>query len=56
MREFTRVEVKKGASQLGYVEVTPVQKIAEGAKIVVNGAYYLQSHLQKSESGGEHSH
>lgn len=54
--EFTRVEVKKGASQLGYVEVTPVQKITEGYKIVVNGAYYLQSHLQKSESGGEHAH
>jgi cobalt-zinc-cadmium efflux system membrane fusion protein len=53
---FKRVEVQTGPSQLGFIEVTPVQKISEGSKIVVEGSYYLQSHLQKSESGGEHSH
>lgn len=53
---FSRVEVKTGASQLGYTQVTPVQKIGEGDKIVIAGAYYLQSHLQKSEGGGGHSH
>ncbi|GLR17565.1 efflux RND transporter periplasmic adaptor subunit [Portibacter lacus] len=53
---FKRVEVKVGANQLGYVEVTPLQEIEEGMKLVTNGAYYLQSHLQKSEGGGGHSH
>jgi cobalt-zinc-cadmium efflux system membrane fusion protein len=53
---FVRLEVKTGASQLGYTEVTPLGQIHEGDKIVTKGAYYLQSHLQKSESGGEHHH
>lgn len=54
--EFTRLEVSTGATQLGFIEVTPLGEIADGAKIVTQGAYYLQSHLQKSESGGGHSH
>ncbi|MFT5818820.1 MAG: cobalt-zinc-cadmium efflux system membrane fusion protein [Crocinitomix sp.] len=53
---FSRIEVKTGPSQLGYIQVAPLQKIHQGDKIVLSGAYYLQSHLQKSESGGEHSH
>lgn len=53
---FSRIEVKTGPSQLGYIQVTPLEKIHKGDKIVMSGAYYLQSHLQKSESGGEHSH
>ena len=54
--KFARVEVKTGASQLGYVQVTPLEKIRQGDKIVTSGAYYLQSHLQKSEGGGGHHH
>ena len=55
--EFARIEVSTGASQLGHVEVTPLVDIPEGSKIVTQGAYYLQSHLQKSEGGGGgHSH
>lgn len=53
---FARIEVKTGASQLGFVQVTPLTEIHDGDKIVVKGAYYLQSHLQKSEGGGGHSH
>lgn len=53
---FSRFEVKTGANQLGYTEVTLLGKMHKGDIIVTNGAYYLQSHLQKSESGGEHSH
>jgi membrane fusion protein, heavy metal efflux system len=50
---FQRIEVKTGASQLGFVGITPLQPI-DGAKknIVVKGAFYLQSHLQVSEAGG----
>jgi len=53
---FLRLEVSTGATQLGFVEVTPLAEISKGSKIVTGGAYYLQSHLQKSEGGGGHSH
>ena len=54
--EFERLEVKTGAQQLGFVEVTPLGEIHTGDKIVTHGAYYLQSHLQKEEGGGGHHH
>lgn len=53
---FSRIEVKTGVSQLGFVQVTPLSEIHQGDKIVVKGAYYLQSHLVKSEGGGGHHH
>lgn len=53
---FQRIEVKTGTSQLGYVQVTLLQKIDKDAKIVLKGAYYIQSHLLKSEGGGGHQH
>lgn len=53
---FVRLEVKTGSRQLGYVQVTPLDEIHDGDKIVLNGAYYLQSHLQKAEGGGGHHH
>ena len=52
---FARVEVKTGLSQLGYRQVSLLQEIHDGDKIVINGAYYLQSHLIKEQSG-EHAH
>lgn len=56
MYHFQRIEVKTGTSQLGYVQVSVLQKIDANAKIVLKGAYYLQSHLLKSEGGGGHEH
>lgn len=53
---FQRIEVKTGTSQLGYTQVTLLQKIEPNAKIVLKGAYYVQSHLLKSEGGGGHEH
>jgi cobalt-zinc-cadmium efflux system membrane fusion protein len=53
---FQRIEVKTGTAQLGYTQVTLLQKIEQNAKIVLKGAYYIQSHLLKSEGGGGHSH
>ncbi len=53
---FERVEVKSGTSQLGFVEVTPLHTLENDAKIVLRGAYYLQSHLLKSDGGGGHVH
>ena len=53
---FERVEVKSGTSQLGFVEVTPLQTLENDAEIVLRGSYYLQSHLIKSDGGGGHAH
>lgn len=53
---FQRIEVKSGTNQLGYVQVTFLQDIAKDARIVLKGAYYIQSHLTKNEGGGEHEH
>lgn len=53
---FQRIEVKTGASQLGYVQINLLQKIEKEAKIALKGAYYIQSHLIKNEGGGGHSH
>lgn len=53
---FQRIEVKTGTSQLGYVQTTFLQPVETAKNIVVKGAYYLQSHLTKSEGGGGHSH
>jgi len=53
---FQRIEVKTGTTQLGYVQVTILQDIPANAKIVLKGAYYIQSHLLKSEGGGGHEH
>jgi membrane fusion protein, heavy metal efflux system len=53
---FQRIEVKTGTSQLGYVQVTLLQEIEKDAKIMLKGAYYIQSHLVKSEGGGGHQH
>ncbi len=53
---FSRLEVKTGSRQLGYVEVTPLGDLASDDVLVLRGAYYLQSHLQKMEGGGGHSH
>jgi len=53
---FQRIEVKSGTAQLGYVQVTILQRTSGNAKIVLKGAYYLQSHLLKSDGGGGHEH
>lgn len=53
---FQRIEVKTGTNQLGFVQVTVLQEIPANAKIVLKGAYYIQSHLLKSEGGGGHEH
>ena len=53
---FQRIEVKTGTAQLGFVQTTLLQNIAPEAKLVLKGAYYIQSHLLKSEGGGGHEH
>ena len=53
---FQRIEVKSGTTQLGYIQVTPLQVLEKNAKIVLKGSYYIQSHLLKSDGGGGHEH
>ena len=53
---FKRIEVKTGTTQLGFVQVTPLQEIPAGAKIVTKGSYYLQSSIANAEGGDEHGH
>lgn len=53
---FKRIEVKEGPSQLGYVQIDLLQKIDKNAKIALKGAYYIQSHLTKTQGGGGHAH
>lgn len=53
---FNRIEVKTGTTQLGFVQVTPLQEIPTGAKIVLKGSYYLQSSIANAEGGDEHGH
>jgi cobalt-zinc-cadmium efflux system membrane fusion protein len=40
---FRRLEVITGISELGYTQITPVEKWEENAQIVVSGAFYLSS-------------
>ena len=53
---FKRIEVKTGTAQLGFIQVTPLQEIPSGAKIVTKGSYYLQSSIANAEGGDEHGH
>lgn len=53
---FKRIEVKEGASQLGFVQINLLQQLPSNAKIALDGAYYIQSHLTKSQGGGGHAH
>lgn len=53
---FKRIEVKERTVQLGYVQIDLLQKIDNEAQIALKGAYYIQSHLTKSQGGGGHAH
>lgn len=50
---FKKVEVKTGVSELGYIQITPLEKLPADVKLVTKGAFYLQS---KSSGPAEHSH
>jgi len=51
--QFTRMEVVKGASQLGYTAITPVNEIPHGTHIVIKGAFFVNA---KMNDTGEHGH
>lgn len=50
---FERVQVVKGASDVGYTEINPVREIPSGTKIVAKGTFFL---MAKMTNTGEHEH
>ena len=52
-KNFEKVEVLKGVSDMGYTAVTFVNEIPADAKIVVKGAFFVNAKL--SNTGG-HEH
>lgn len=50
---FKKVEVVTGVSELGYINITPLEKLPANTRLVTKGAFYLQS---KSSGPAEHSH
>lgn len=52
-KNFEKIEVVKGSSDMGYTAITPLNTIARDAKIVVKGAFFVNAKLSNS---GEHEH
>lgn len=48
--QFKKVEVTTGVTELGYIEITPLEEIPKDAKIVTKGAFYV---LSKAAGGEE---
>jgi cobalt-zinc-cadmium efflux system membrane fusion protein len=54
---FRKVQIMLGESDLGYVEVKPVDPISADAEVVINGAFFLMAQSKKGEEGaGGHHH
>lgn len=51
---FTPVEVQKGMSYEGWVEIQLLESVPEGSQFAMNNAYYLISEMKKGQT--EHSH
>ncbi|RYY38834.1 MAG: efflux RND transporter periplasmic adaptor subunit [Chitinophagaceae bacterium] len=50
---FERIQVIKGASDVGYTEIRPVKPVPEGARIITKGAFFV---LARMTNAGEHEH
>jgi len=50
---FEKVQVIKGASDVGYTEIIPVKNIPPDATVVTKGAFFV---LAKMSGGGGHEH
>jgi len=51
---FKPVEIRKGASEKGWVEIKLLEPLPDGAQVAWNNGYYLISEMNKSQT--EHSH
>lgn len=48
--QFKKVEVVIGVTELGYIEITPVEELPKNVTIVTKGAFYI---LSKASAGAE---
>jgi len=53
---FRKIEVNTGASDIGFTEVVPAQKIPLNPTVVVKGAFYLLAEMKKGKGGEGHHH
>ena len=54
---FMKIPVLKVASDFGYIQINPLQKLEKDAEIVTSGAYFLMAQSKKGEEGaGGHHH
>jgi cobalt-zinc-cadmium efflux system membrane fusion protein len=47
---FKMIEVVTGVSELGYIQITAIDKIPDDARVVTKGAFYI---LSKAKGGSE---
>ena len=52
--EFFKINVKTGATNNGFTEVSPVDEIPENMQIVIDGAYYVYAQSKNGELSHEH--
>lgn len=53
---FRKVQVVAGTTDAGYTAITPLEKLAENAEVVVEGAFFLLAESKKGEEEGGHQH
>lgn len=53
-KQYSKVLVRTGVTENGFTEVYPVDSLSPDVKVVLSGAYYLISEMNKGET--EHSH
>lgn len=53
---FRKIEVRTGATDIGFTEVTPAYDLPENAQIATRGAFYLLAEMKKGEGGHGHHH
>lgn len=51
---FEKIPVRRGISDVGYAEITPLNDLPEGVQVVVQGAFFLMAKL--TNQGEAHSH
>jgi RND family efflux transporter MFP subunit len=51
---FQRIQVIKGASDVGYTEIKPITTLPTDTKVVVNGAFFLMAKMTNAGEAHEH--
>lgn len=54
--QFNKVQVEVGITDLGFVEVNPIDPIEPGTAIVTEGAFFVMAQSKKGEEGAGHHH